>query len=117
MNKREELKYELFNDIERLGADGSKCEGQSYKKHTCTDDEYPSMNEVLFTKNHFRGKPQKVKDYFANKINCTLMCSGSHTDFGHSHKFRVWFQKRMIKIYGIDAVTDFVDNAPLVIKR
>ena len=117
-SKREELKYELLHDIKRLGFDGehmSKCEGQSFRKHVCGGGIH--LNEVIFTKGHFRGKPQKTKDYFADKRNCTNMCGNSHTDFGHSRDFRVWFQEHMIELYGIDAVTEFIDNAPLVIKK
>ncbi len=116
-SKREELKEELYRDIYRWGWDGEKyhqgCEGQSFKSHECGGGIH--LNEYLYTKGHFQKMSTKDKKYMDNKINCSNQCQVFHTNHGHTKKFRSWFVKRMISLYG-DAVQEYIDNSPTIIK-
>jgi hypothetical protein len=117
MNAREELKRELIQDTSRRVVVDRKthiCEGQLYLRHKCSEGIH--MHEVIFTRNHFRHIKGKGRNYFWNKINCSLVCGKFHRDIGHTKDFNEWWVGRVIILYGLEAVRKFIRNVPLKVK-
>lgn len=117
-NPRELLKQELLDDSARkVAVDGviHVCEGQKFELHNCRGG--IEMNEVLFTRNHIRHLTQSKKAYFWHEINCALVCTWFHQKMGHTSKFRNWWIARTGDLYGISTVLDYIEEAPVRIKR
>jgi hypothetical protein len=117
-NPRKQVKQDLFEDeSRRIVVDGDICfcEGQKFKPHNCKGG--IEMNEVLYTRSHIRHLTESEKTYFWHEINCSLMCTWSHIKFGHSSKFREWWVARVGNLYGARIVLEWIENAPVRIKR
>ena len=114
----EQLYTILLEDSRRQVQHNEKmhhCEGLAYRSHVC---KLPiDMNEVLVTKRVFQRLSKKDKDYFIHEFNCSLNCRAFHMQFGHSRKFRQWFFDRVCDIYGRTHVDNWVESAPLKIRR
>ncbi|KKN11576.1 hypothetical protein LCGC14_1025260 [marine sediment metagenome] len=104
MNKREQLKRDLIED-RKVYQNG--CEGQAFKEHECTQIFH--LNEILFTRNHFRHLTPKKKEYFWDELNCAIHCSCFHEQYGHSKDYRAFWKET-------HNMEEYVRNAPLVIK-
>lgn len=94
---------------------GTRCEGLEFKPHVCQGPF--QINEVLIPKNIFQKLPKELHDYFYHPINCSLNCQTFHASHGHSRKFREWFKERVERIYGEEIVRDWIEQAPLKIRR
>ena len=116
-SKAKELKAQLMENRRYVDFDGVAhlCEGQLMIVHTCSHDVH--MNETLFPKNIFSKLPNELKGYFYHKINCHLCCGKFHFSHGHSSRWRQFFYELQCERYGDDVVQEFIDNAPLKIKR
>ncbi len=117
-NPRKQLKRELMDDpSRRIVVDGDIhfCEGQKFKPHSCRGG--IEMNESIFTRNHIRHLTQSKKAYFWDPINVSLVCTFFHRKFGHTSKFRNWWIRRAGDLYGISTVLDYIEEAPVRIKR
>ncbi|MCK5607462.1 hypothetical protein KAR91_36600 [Candidatus Pacearchaeota archaeon] len=116
--KREALKRWFLDEPDRTVAlpDGNlyKCEGQAYRPHKCSFGF--DLNEVVFTKRHFQTLSEAEKRYFWHEINCSLNCGWFHHKLGHTTKFREWHLERVVDLYGHTEVTEYIVNAPVIIK-
>lgn len=95
---RKVLKERLYNDrFRRVWVDGQYhiCEGMAYRPHTCNGG--IEMNEVIYPRNIFQNMKERDQAQFYNEINCALMCTVSHTEFGHSREFRDWWREFQAK--------------------
>lgn len=118
MNPREVVKLDLLEDhTRRVSVNGRiyVCEGQKFRPHECAGG--IELNEVIYTRNHIRHLKESEKRYFWSFINCALMCSVSHTRFGHARDFRNWWiTSRAQKLYGWLEVANYIKDAPNEIK-
>jgi hypothetical protein len=117
-NPRKQVKQDLFEDESRrivVKGEIHFCEGQLFKRHTCRGG--IEMNEVLFTRNDIKHLTERGKDYFWDRINCSLVCTYFHQKYGHSSRFRDWWIARTSNLYGIGIVLDWIENAPLKLKQ
>jgi hypothetical protein len=110
VKKREELKRRLLE--ERKDPDWPLCEGYRWLKHTCSGGFH--MNEVIFPRRVFQKLPRKLKEYFWDERNMSIVCGWFHTRYGHSTEFREYFKGVQEERYDLQ---EFIDNAPLKIRR
>lgn len=92
------------------------CEGQITTPHVCNPTFGLEQNEVLYPKSVFSKLDVKDQAYFYSEINCCLMCSTAHAEFGHSREFRERFMQVQRWRFGDAAVDDYISNVPLKIK-
>ena len=112
------IRAELLADHRRKGYYKdmvSPCEGQSYKLHYCNSG-VQEMNEVIYSKQKFKGVPAKHKIQFYSVYNCSLNCRWFHTQHGHSRAFRDWFVERVVRIYG-DEVLEWASSLPMTVNE
>ena len=114
MNKREEVKRALLRER------NFRCEGILFDDsmrpdyHKCGAGLH--MNEVFFTRSDFQKLPEKEKEYFWNKINCSIVCDVFHPRWGESRMFREYYYKLQCSRFGREVVDDWIENAPLKIR-
>lgn len=118
MNPRQKLKWDLIDDpSRRIVVEGAVhiCEGQGHIEHRCKGG--VEMNEAIFTRNHIKHLPASKKAYFWHEYNCSLNCTWFHRKHGHSSKYREWWISRVGDLYGIGKVLEWIERAPLQVKR
>lgn len=114
MNPRERLKHVLLRDPQRrilIGNVAAVCEGQGWLRHECIGGW--EMSEVLYPRNDFSMLPPRLQAYFWNERNCAILCSWFHQEHGHTRDFRAWMAGRLVRLYGYNAVEEFLAEAPL----
>jgi len=112
LNPRKELKLELLDTRRVKGKDGEihACEGQAFTRHVCSGGLH--MNEVFYTRGHVMKMPAKDKQYINHEINCSILCGSFHTNWGHSRKFREWYEYIQRGRYGNHAVDTYLAEFP-----
>lgn len=116
-NPRKRLKWELIDDPKRRVYTSwgiHVCEAQGYRQHTCKGG--VEMNESIFNRNKFKHLPKSKQGYFWHRINCNLICTWAHRQFGETKAFRIFWRQRAEQLYGTDEVQAWIDGAPLRIK-
>lgn len=113
INRCRKVRHILEVDPQRRGNDGSLCEGQAFLPHHFCSYRGFELNEVLIPRNVFQKLPVEKQLYFFDKVNCSLNCRGFHARYGHSKDFRVWFERRVTRIYGRETVEAWLAAAPL----
>lgn len=111
-DRRKTLKMTLLSSRRVVDAFGKvqACEGQAIVPHTCSGGLH--MNEVFFTRKDVMKMTAKDKAYIFHEINCSIVCAHFHTEWGHSRKFREWFDKKQRKRYGDEAVDQYLLRFP-----
>lgn len=111
-NKRKELKMRLLEERRVIDAFGKiqACEGQAIVPHICSGGLH--MNEVFFTRKHVMKMATKDKDYIYDELNCSIVCGHFHTEWGHSRKFREWFELKQRERYGDEAIDAYLSQFP-----
>lgn len=110
-NPREALKLKLL-DERRTVRDNriQSCEGQAFLAHECAGGLH--MNEVFVT----RGDVMKVHPLSAREriltqeCNCSIVCQRFHWDWGHTRKFRDWYEKIQRERYGDDVMDKYLSR-------
>ena len=114
MKKRERVKRELLRERNH------RCEGILFDQmilkeyHKCGEGLH--MNEVFFTRSDFQKLTEKEKEYFWDKINCSIVCGVFHSRWGESRKFREYYYKIQCLRFGKHVVDAWIENAPLKIR-
>ena len=91
---RRVLKEQLLDERRVVGIDGKvhQCEGQAFKKHECSGGLH--MNEVFVTRRDVQGiQPASRREkIITDERNCSIVCGNFHWGYGHSRRFREWFE-------------------------
>ena len=93
------------------------CEALTYERendlplHKCVGR---TLHEVLYTKGDM---PRKHQAYLDSPMNCAALCQVAHMKYQHCSRFRAWFTRKRMAMYGAVALAKYLANAPLKIRK